>query len=396
MGIARSTFYDKPAPQDDTAIVEVISGICEEFEFYGWRRVRAELRHRGLIVNHKKVRRLMREHDLQPRRRRRCVATTDSDHDQPIYPNRAKDLAIDGPDQLWVADITYVAIREGFAYVAVILDAWSRRAIGYAISRSIDVRLTLAALNTAVERRKPPPGCIHHSDRGSQYAAQGYREALLRHGFVGSMGRRGNPYDNPKAESFMKTLKVEAVYPMAYETFADVANDLPNSSTRSTTLVVSTQRWAISARSSSRISIPGLWSNQPPKLCPPQGAHSIGRNTRDVLNLVHELEEKLASLRVREPAIDTGGAMGRMVLTVLGMVAEMELGFIRDRPTALAAAGCLGSGLVEPGIAEPDPARPGGCERGLGAGGDHGALFLGPARRTSAGRRDQRPSRVRN
>ena len=108
-----------------------------------------------------------------------------------------------------------------------LLDAWSRRAIGYAISRSIDVRLTLAALNTAVERRKPPPGCIHHSDRGSQYAAQGYREALLRHGFVGSMGRRGNPYDNPKAESFMKTLKVEAVYPMAYETFADVANDLP-------------------------------------------------------------------------------------------------------------------------------------------------------------------------
>jgi transposase InsO family protein len=134
---------------------------------------------------------------------RRPTATTD----QPIYPNCAKDLAIDGPDQLWVADITYVAIREGFAYVAVILDAWSRRAIGYAISRSIDVCLTLAALNTAVERRKPPPGCIHHSDRGSQYAAQGYREALLRHDLVGSMGRRGNPYDNPKAESFMKSCR---------------------------------------------------------------------------------------------------------------------------------------------------------------------------------------------
>jgi Integrase core domain len=135
-------------------------------------------------------------------------------------------LAIDGPNQLWVADITYVAIVEGFAYVAVILDAWSRRAVGYAISRSIDVRLTLAALNAAIERRKPPPGCVHHTDRGSQYAAQGYREALLRHSLVGSMGRRGNPYDNPKAESFMKTLKVEAVYPMAYETFADVAQDL--------------------------------------------------------------------------------------------------------------------------------------------------------------------------
>jgi len=109
----------------------------------------------------------------------------------------------------------------------VILDAWSRRVVGYAISRSIDVRLTLAALNAAIERRKPPPGCVPHTDSGSQYAAQGYREALLRYSLVGSMGRRGNPYDNPKAESFMKTLKVEAVYPMAYETFADVAQDLP-------------------------------------------------------------------------------------------------------------------------------------------------------------------------
>ena len=228
MGIARSTFYDKPtAKLDDTAIVEAIAAICDEFEFYGWRRVRAELRHRGMIVNHTKIRRLMREHDLQPRRRRRYVATTDSDHDHPIYPNRTEDLTIDGPNQLWVADITYVAIVEGFAYVAVILDAWSRRAVGYAISRSIDVRLTLAALNAAIESREPPSGCVHHSDRGSQYAAQAYREALLHRGLVGSMGRRGNPYDNAKAESFMKTLKIEAVYPMAYETFADVAQDLP-------------------------------------------------------------------------------------------------------------------------------------------------------------------------
>jgi putative transposase len=228
MGISRSTYYEPPnAAPDDTAIVEAIAAICDEFEFYGWRRVRAELQHRGMIVNHKKIRRLMREHDLQPRRRRRYVATTDSDHDQPIYPNRTEDLTIDGPNQLWVADITYVAIIEGFAYVAVILDAWSRRAVGYAISRSIDVRLTLAALNAAIESRKPPPGCVHHSDRGSQYAAQAYREALLRRSLVGSMGRRGNPYDNAKAESFMKTLKVEAVYPMAYETFADVVQDLP-------------------------------------------------------------------------------------------------------------------------------------------------------------------------
>ena len=109
----------------------------------------------------------------------------------------------------------------------MILDAWSRRVVGYAISRSIDARLTVAALKSAIERRKPPPGCIHHSDRGSQYAAQVYRDTLAVHGLVGSMGRRGNPYDNAKAESFMKTLKVEAVYPMAYETFADVADNLP-------------------------------------------------------------------------------------------------------------------------------------------------------------------------
>jgi putative transposase len=126
-----------------------------------------------------------------------------------------------------VSDITYVAIMVGFVYVAVILDAWSRRVVGYAIGRSIDARLTVAALKIAIERRKPPSGCIHHSDRGSQYAAQAYREILDTHGLVGSMGRRGNPYDNAKAESFMKTMKVEAVYPMAYESFADVAEDLP-------------------------------------------------------------------------------------------------------------------------------------------------------------------------
>ncbi len=228
MGISRSTYYERPASTlDDTAIVEAIAAICDEFEFYGWRRVQAELRQRGLIVNHKKIKRLMREHDLQPRMRRRYVATTDSDHDQPIFPNRVKDVAVDGPNQLWVADITYVAIVAGFVYVAVILDAWSRRVVGYAISRSIDARLTVAALKTAVERRKPSSGCVHHSDRGSQYAAQIYRDALTAYGLVGSMGRRGNPYDNAKAESFMKTLKVEAVYPMAYETFADVVEDLP-------------------------------------------------------------------------------------------------------------------------------------------------------------------------
>ncbi len=228
MEIARSTYYDAdPALADDTAIVEAIAAICDEFESYGWRRVRAALRQQGLIVNHKKIKRLMREHGLQPKIRRRYAATTDSNHDQPIFPNLAKDTIVDGRDRLWVADITYVAIAVGFVYVAVILDAWSRRVVGYAISRSIDARLTIAALKAAIERRKPPPGCVHHSDRGSQYAAERYRELLAAHGLVGSMGRRGNPYDNAKAESFMKTMKVEAIYPMAYETFEDVVENLP-------------------------------------------------------------------------------------------------------------------------------------------------------------------------
>jgi putative transposase len=228
MGIARSTFYDTPeAHASEATIVAEMKAICDEFESYGDRRVDAELRHRGLTVNSKKVRRLMREHDLQPKQRRRFVTTTDSAHDNPIFPNRACKKIVDGPNQLWVADITYIAIAVGFVYLAVILDAWSRRVVGYAISRSIDARLTIAALKAAIRARQPPKGCIHHSDRGSQYACDDYRKLLGEHGFIGSMGRRGNPYDNAKAESFMKTLKVEAVYLMNYETVEDVRADLP-------------------------------------------------------------------------------------------------------------------------------------------------------------------------
>ena len=197
MGLPRSTYYDAPvATADEAEIVARIEAICEEFEAYGYRRVGAALRHQGIIVNSKKVRRLMREHNLQPRRRKRFVATTDSDHDGPIFPNLAKDVTADGPNQLWVADITYVAIAVGFVYVAVILDAWSRRVVGYAISRSIDARLTIAALKAAIRSRGPrraastiriaapdrAAGCIHHSDRGSQYAATDYRKLLAQHG----------------------------------------------------------------------------------------------------------------------------------------------------------------------------------------------------------------------
>ena len=157
MALPRSTFYDAPVAQiDDTAIVARMVAICDEFEAYGYRRVGAALRHQGVVVNGKKIRRLMRAHDLQPRRLRRFVATTDSDHNGPIFPDRAKGMVVDGPNQLWVADLTYIAIATGFVYLAAILDAWSRRVVGYAISRSLDARLPLAALKSALRTRNLP------------------------------------------------------------------------------------------------------------------------------------------------------------------------------------------------------------------------------------------------
>ena len=228
MGLARASFYAEPAISvRETAIVAEIKAICEASEAYGYRRVGAELRHRGLVVNAKKVRRIMRENDLHPKRRRRYVATPDSDHDGPIFPNIARDFEVHGPDQLWVADITFVAIASGFVHLAIILDAWSRRVVGYALDRKIDARLVTGALKAALAVRRPLPGCVLHSDRGSQYASKPHRRLLKAHGLTGSMSRRGNPYDNPQAESFMKTLKVEAVYVADYETFEDAAADLP-------------------------------------------------------------------------------------------------------------------------------------------------------------------------
>src|SRR5262249_23677663 len=192
MGISRSTFYDTPdVRSSDVTVVAEMKAICDEFEAYGYRRVGAELRHRGMVVNSKKIRRMMREHDLQPKRQRRFVATTDSDHVSPIFPDLAHNKIVDCPNQLLVAHITHLAIATAFVYLAAILDAWSRRVIGYAISRSIDARVAVAALKAAIRVRQPPKGCIHHSDRGSQYASEPYRNVLAEHGLVGSMGRRG-------------------------------------------------------------------------------------------------------------------------------------------------------------------------------------------------------------
>ena len=229
MGLARSTYYGEPKSMsaEQARLVARITEICAEWPRYGYRRVTAQLRDEKVVINHKKVMRLMKQNGLTVRPRRRFVVTTDGDHDGPIFANLAKDVSPTGPDQLWVADITYIAIASGFVYLAAILDAWSRRVVGYAIGRRIDARLTLGALKAAIASRKPAAGCIHHSDRGSQYAAEDYRKELAKHGLKGSMGRRGNPYDNAMAESFMKTLKLEKVYLTEYKTFEQVATGLP-------------------------------------------------------------------------------------------------------------------------------------------------------------------------
>jgi putative transposase len=168
MGLSRSTFYDAPpvamAPDD---VLVRIKAICDEFECYGYRRVGAALRHQGVVVNNKKLRRLMKAHDLQPKQRRRYVVTTNSEHDSPIFPDLTKDVVLERPNQLWIADLTYVAIPGGFVYLAAILDAFSRKVVGYAISRSMEARIAVAALKSAIRGRQPPKGCIHHSDSKS-------------------------------------------------------------------------------------------------------------------------------------------------------------------------------------------------------------------------------------
>jgi len=230
MNIARSTYYYRSKASSlvmDADVIDRIEAICLEFPGYGYRRVTKQLQYEKLAINHKRVLRLMRESDLLCRARRKQVQTTNSKHPFPRYPNLVKGLVVNGLNQVWLADITYIRIRDGFVYLAAILDAYSRRVIGYAISDGLETSLTLKALRMAITARSPLTAVIHHSDQGVQYASEEYVEELCRHGFRISMAHTGNPYENATMESFFKTLKYEEIYLYDYQTISDVLNRIP-------------------------------------------------------------------------------------------------------------------------------------------------------------------------
>jgi putative transposase len=218
--VSRAGFYRHYQEHEprlvETELRDAIQRVALSHRCYGYRPVTEELRKQGWVVNHKRVRRILRQDNLLSIRRRRFVLTTDSRHPYFVYPNLAGDLQLTGVNQLWVADITYIRLREQFLYLAVILDAYSRRVIGWELGPTLEATLAVAALDRALSQRRVPAGIVHHSDRGVQYCSRDYIQKLETHHFQVSMSRKGNPYDNAKAESFMKTLKCEEVYLKTY------------------------------------------------------------------------------------------------------------------------------------------------------------------------------------
>jgi transposase InsO family protein len=193
---------------------------------YGYRRVLVEVRRRGMVVNHKRVLRIMREDNLLAIRYRKFILTTDAQHDCQVNVNLAARVTLTGINQLWVADITYIRLRREFVYLAVVIDRFSRKTIGWSLDRTLAARVAVAALKQAIERRQPPPGVVIHSDQGVQYACSEYNEVVQTHQMIPSMSRPANPYDNAACESFMKTLKQEEIYCNQYQDFEDLSTHL--------------------------------------------------------------------------------------------------------------------------------------------------------------------------
>lgn len=234
IGLSSSTYYAKPKrsrearERADTELRDLIEKVqCEYGVGTGYRYVLKYLRRAGNGSGERKIRRIMKKYDLQAKLKRAFVATTDSNHAHRVYPNLLPQRTVRGLDEVWTADITYIRIGNGFVYLAVILDLYSRRVIGWGISKRIDGELALSALRMAIARRKPAPGVIHHSDRGVQYLCDPYVALLKAHGFWISNSEKGNPYDNAWTERFMRTLKQEEVYLASYETYLDVIENLP-------------------------------------------------------------------------------------------------------------------------------------------------------------------------
>jgi transposase InsO family protein len=229
--VSRAGFYRSlqgGAPtQEDMEVRSAIQRIVVEHRRrYGYRRITAELRRRGMLVNHKRVARIMREDNLLAVQPRTFVVTTDAAHDLEVFLNLARRMKLTGINQLWVADITYIRLQREFVYLAVILDAFSRKVVGWALDRSLASRLAISALEQAFARRQPPPGLVHHSDRGVQYASAEYVKLLQEHHMIPSMSRPANPYDNASCESFVKTLKREEIYANDYRTLEHLATNI--------------------------------------------------------------------------------------------------------------------------------------------------------------------------
>ncbi len=227
--VSRSWYYaaNEPTPSEaDTLLRARIEEIVLEFSGYGYRRVTKTLQREGRDVNHKRVLRIMREESLLCQLKRRFVVTTDSCHEFGGYPNRLKGLVVTRLNQVWIADLTYVRLPRGFVYVAAVLDWFSRKVIGWAMSRWIDAALALKALDHALSTRSLSVGLTHHSDHGVQYASSAYVSRLQEHGIAISMAAIGNPYENARAESFFKTLKTEEVYVKDYVDADDAQNQI--------------------------------------------------------------------------------------------------------------------------------------------------------------------------
>ena len=229
-GVSRAGFYrhwqQREPSAEETELRERLQQLALQQRSYGYRRIAALLRREGRLVNHKRVLRLLREDNLLAIRKKRFITTTDSRHRWRNWPNLARWTQPAGPNRQWVADITYLRLRGEFCYLAVVLDVWSRRVVGWSLSKDITAQLTMAALRTALAERRPQPGWIHHSDRGVQYACGDYISLLEQHGAEISMSRPGNPYDNAFCESFIGKLKQEQWDGRRYRNITEVRADL--------------------------------------------------------------------------------------------------------------------------------------------------------------------------